>query len=101
MKLVIYEVHLDVEPDLAGDLKDYMVRQHIPDVLATGCFISASFSQNAEHQFRTSYVARDRETLARYLAGHSNRLREEFVSRFPKGVSVDRKEWTLLAELNP
>ncbi|HMQ05470.1 MAG TPA: DUF4286 family protein [Pyrinomonadaceae bacterium] len=101
MKRVIYEVHLDVDPGLANDVKDFMERQHIPDVLATGCFISAAFAQNVERQYRTSYLALDRESLARYITEHSKGLREDFVSRFPTGVSVTRKEWTVLAELNP
>lgn len=33
-----YEVTLEVDPDRAGEMEDYMRAEHIPEILRTGCF---------------------------------------------------------------
>lgn len=90
--MTTYEVTLDVHASLIQDLDDYMIDEHIPDVLATGCFAAATYNRDGVRR-RTVYEADDRGSLDRYIAEHAKGLRDHFAERFPSGVSVTREIW--------
>lgn len=90
--MVTYEVTATVRPELADAYETYM-RRHVADVLATGKFVSASFARSAENRYRTRYDARDQESLDRYLAEDTARLRADFAKHFPSGVELTREIW--------
>ena len=93
--MIIYEVTAVVEARLAEAYERYM-RQHIPDVLACGCFQSADFASASSGRYRMRYEASTAEDLERYLATHAARLREDAASRFPEGVILTREVWTAI-----
>ncbi|MGH7583979.1 MAG: DUF4286 family protein [Gemmatimonadales bacterium] len=97
---VRYEVTLECSESTAPELERWMRNTHIPDVLATGCFIGAHFDRD-DGRFRTSYHAAGRADLDRYLAEHAARLRDEFARRFPTGVAVSREIWARLQHWPP
>lgn len=90
---VLYEVTLQVEPSLAPAVEEHMRRHHIPAILGTGCFERIRFDQAFPGRFRTSYQARSRAELERYLRDHAPVLRAEFQARFPSGVTLTRETW--------
>ena len=94
--MVTYEITAAVRPELAPAYERYMREHHIPDLLATGCFRSASIASSAPGRYRIRYDAPDRATLDRYLAEHAPRLRADFAAHFPSGVEVSREEWDAL-----
>jgi uncharacterized protein DUF4286 len=94
--MIIYEVTAVVEARLAEAYERYMRQQHIPDVLATGCFQSADFASAAPGRYRMRYEASTDDDLERYLATHAARLREDAASRFPEGVVLSREVWTAI-----
>jgi hypothetical protein len=94
--MIIYEVTAVVEARLAEAYERYMRQQHIPDVLASGCFQSADFASAAPGRYRMRYEALSDEDLERYLATHAARLREDAASRFPEGVVLSREVWTAI-----
>ena len=91
--MVLYEVTLQVEPQLAAAVEEYMRRGHIPEIFATGCFRRIRFSLASPNRFRTTYQADGPEDLDRYLQEHAPRLRAEFQARFPQGVVLTRETW--------
>ena len=93
--MISYEVTVDVAVELCDQFIAYMLIRHIPDLMATGCFVSADFSQAGESRFRQRYVALAREDLDRYLSEHAGRLREDFAKHFPNGAAVTREVWEL------
>jgi hypothetical protein len=93
--MVAYEVTVDVAPELADQFIAYMLIRHVPDLMATGCFVGADFSQAGETRFRQRYVAFSREDLDRYLADHAVKLRENFAKHFPTGTAVTREVWAV------
>ena len=93
--MIIYEVTAVVETGPAEAYERYM-RQHIPDVLATGCFQEAELSGATPGRYRIRYEASTVEDLERYLATHAPRLRADFASRFPEGVVLAREVWTVM-----
>jgi len=94
--MVTYEVTTLVESGLVEAYERYMRQRHIPDVLATGCFSEAAFTRAAAGRYRVRYEAPSELDLERYLAIHAPRLREEFASRFPDGLTVSRELWVAL-----
>jgi hypothetical protein len=94
--MVIYEVTALVAPDLVQDYEHYMREEHIPAVLATGCFQRAAFARANSNRYRMRYEALGSQDLERYLAGHAPALREDFAARFPEGVTVSREVWAVL-----
>lgn len=91
--MVTYEVTAVVEPHLAEAYERYMREDHIPALLNTGCFVGASIARSASGRYLVRYEARDQADLDRYLAGHASRLRDEFASHLPAGVTLGREVW--------
>lgn len=94
--MITYEVTAVVDAALVDEYEEYMRNRHVPDLLATGCFVGASFSRADDRRYRMRYEARDRESLNRYLAEHAADLRAHVQERFPAGVQLSREEWTVL-----
>jgi hypothetical protein len=92
--MVLYEVTLTVDSHLLPKLPEHMLREHIPQIFATGCFQRIRFDHSPPSRFRTSYEARDEAELQRYLREHAPRLRSEFQALFPTGVTLTRETWT-------
>lgn len=88
-----YEITATVRPDLVESYEAYMLERHIPDLLATGCFESASLERASAGRYRIRYEAPDRPTLDAYLDEHAARLRADFAAHFPEGVEVAREIW--------
>ncbi len=97
MDRVTYEVITIVRDDLCEMFESFMIEAHIPEVMATGAFLSAFFSTLEAGRYRASYVAQSQEALAKYLVEHSPRLRADVAERFPEGVEFSREEWKMLA----
>jgi hypothetical protein len=98
--VVTYEVTAVVRPDLADAYEAYM-RRHIPELLATGWFVRASFARITGHRYRIRYHARDQQSVDRYIAEDAPRLRADFAKHFPVGVELTREVWQTLEEWRP
>lgn len=92
--MVSYEVTLLVAPGLAPSVEEFMIRSHIPDIFATGCFRRILFSRASPIRFRTAYQADTEAGLDRYLREHAPGFRAEVLERFPEGLTVTRETWT-------
>lgn len=91
--MVTYEVTTVVESHLVEAYERYMREVHVPDLLATGCFQGAALTRSTSGRYRVRYEAPSQADLDRYLATHAARLREDFASHFPEGVTVSREVW--------
>jgi len=92
--MVTYEVAAMVEPQVAEAYERFMREQHIPDVLATGCFRRVAFERAGPGRYRVRYQAASQEDLDRYLREHTARLRADFAAHVPAGVQLAREVWT-------
>ena len=97
--MIYYEVTLECSESTAPALEQWMRNSHIPDMLATDCFVAIHFDRN-DGRFRTVYQAANRQHLDRYLAEHATRLREHFQKHFPSGVAVSRETWEQVQNWN-
>lgn len=94
--MIVYEVAAEVREDLCEAFERYMIDRHIPDLLATGFFESASFERASSGSYRMRYYAATREDLDRYFAEEAPRLRKDVADHFPDGIELARQEWTVL-----
>lgn len=91
-----YEVTVLVRDDLRDAFERYFVTKHIPEILATGCFVDIRFDRADSGAFRTVYHAATRVDLDRYLSAHAAHFRKDFTDHFPEGVTPSRENWTEL-----
>lgn len=94
--VITYEVTAIVDGGLVPAYEQYMRSRHIPDLLATGCFVAASFSRGEGNRYRIRYEAPGPDDLERYLAEHAERLRAHVHEHFPHGIRLSRETWTVL-----
>jgi hypothetical protein len=79
---------------MAEAVEQHMRTEHIPAILATGCFHTIRFECASAARFRTRYLAESQGDLDRYLREHAPSFRAEFQAHFPKGVTLTREVWT-------
>jgi Domain of unknown function (DUF4286) len=94
--MIIYEVTTDVAPDRITAYEAYMRDRHIPDVLATGCFLRATIERSMPGRYRIRYVCRTMDILDDYLAHHAEQFRDDFASHLGASVQVSREVWSEL-----
>lgn len=91
-----YEVTVVVREELRERFEHYFTSKHIPEILATGCFLDIRFDRSDSGPYRTVYHAATRADLDRYLTQHAARYRADFAAHFPDGVTPSREVWSEL-----
>jgi len=97
MSQVTYEITALVKPRLVAEYEEFMANRHIPDLMATGAFASATFSRSSPGRYRIRYEAIDREHLDGYLKNDADSLRAHVAAVFPSGIEFAREEWDVIA----
>ena len=97
MSMIDYEVTAIVPDGLRDAFERFMIDRHIPDLIETGCFASASLLRSEPGRYRARYAAYDRESLDRYMTQHAERLRAHVAETFSEGIKFEREEWEILA----
>lgn len=98
--MLIYEVNLSVNQEVANDFKKWL-SIHIPEVVKVGQFESAEwFSRRSEDEgsqttdqvlWTIQYRVKDRKTLETYLEKQAPRLRQEGLDRFGNQFKATRR----------
>jgi hypothetical protein len=96
--MIIYEVTTDVTLAGIATYEAYMRDTHIPEVLATGCFVSATIARSIPGRYRIRYSARSLDVLDRYLGEHAAQFRDDFARHLGSSVQVTREVWTELQQ---
>ena len=89
--MVAYEVRVKVSADMIEAFQFYMLRKHLREILATGCFRAIRFERAEEGVFRTRYEAATRADFDRYLKQHAAHFRADFMTHCPEGCTVTRE----------
>ena len=94
--MIHYTVMCDVDAAVAQTWLAWLVQIHIPDMLATGCIVSADVTRLEDppslrgERFVARYTAPDRATWERYLSDHAPALRGDHIERFGGRVTAER-----------
>ena len=95
--MIVCEVIAVADEALADEFQHYMSSRHVPDVLATGCFMSAVIARSGNN-FQFRYEVADRATLDGYFRDHADALRADVLEHFPSGIEFSRQIWDNIAE---
>lgn len=100
--MIIYSVETLVPVQSAQRWAEWMTSVHIPQILETGCFLSARMmrvlqeSESDALKYRTDYVCQDDALLEVYVQKFAPALRDDFKKEFPEITQITR---TLLKQL--
>ncbi len=96
--MLIYNVTINVEESVRDAWVSWMIKTHIPDVLATGRFLEATMTRVMVDEemggitYSVQYKVKDRATLDLYYKNDADRLRNETLKRFGSALVAFRTE---------
>jgi hypothetical protein len=101
--MIIYNVTVNVDNEIADDWVEWMKNKHIPDVMNTGKFKDYKFfkilstqSDETGQTFAIQYFCDDIETLNDYQQNDAPALQQEHLQRYGNKAAAFR---TLLEEM--
>lgn len=86
--MIIYNVTITLDIEIAKEWQEWMVGTHIPDVMRTGMFISYRMGRllNHEHKdseiFTIQYIVESMERLYEYIDDYSEPLQDAHSKRY-------------------
>ncbi len=94
--MIIYNVTTKVDLSIAEEWLQWMRREHIPEVVATGCFTHAVILQMIEvdntegHTYAVQYHADSKALYNKYIRDYSEALRAKSLSSWGDKVIAFR-----------
>lgn len=101
--MIIYNVTSNIDKSVHEQWLIW-IKEHIPQVLSTGCFIEAKLSRVlvdddlGSTTYSVQYRANSREDLERYYNNHADALRQEAIKHFADKVLAFRTELEVIDE---
>lgn len=89
--MLIYNVTTKVAASIATPWLQWMQQEHLPAVMATGCFTAFSMARLLEVDdsegptYAVQYHAVERPDYERYIAQHAERLRKDAFEKWGNG----------------
>jgi hypothetical protein len=85
--MILYNVTVSIDPSVSDDWLDWMRTRHIPDVMATGCFIESRISRiHGEEQggftYAITYLSPSEEKIKEYQEKHAPVLQRDHSERY-------------------
>ena len=80
--MIIYNVTIQVEESIAVEWLSWLQQEHIPDVMASGCFIKYQLVKILSDEsgcatYAVQYYTESQQQLDQYLNEHANGLRKK------------------------
>jgi hypothetical protein len=100
--MIIYNVTSNIDSSI-HDQWLIWIKEHIPHVLSTGCFIEAKLTKvlvddDQGATYSIQYRAKSRQDLERYYSDFADTLRQDAVKRFGDKVLAFRTELEVIDE---
>lgn len=105
-RMYIYNVTINIDETVEKEWLTWM-QSHIPEVLATGRFISAKMAQVLVEEemggvtYSIQYTAKTREDLDNYYKHDAEKLRSDGMKRFADKMLTFRTELKVVEEFYP
>ena len=102
--MIIYNVTSNIDKSV-HDQWLIWIKEHIPQVLSTGCFTEAKLTKvlvddDQDATYSVQYRAKSRDDLERYYAQFAEALRQDAVKRFADKVLAFRTELEVIDEFS-
>ena len=100
--MIIYNVTINVDKTITGEWLEW-IKEHIPQVLATGKFKEAKLTKvlvedDETDTYSVQYRAHSREALDSYYTEDADRLRGDGLKRFTDKMLAFRTELEIIDE---
>ncbi|MBU2019812.1 MAG: DUF4286 family protein [Bacteroidetes bacterium] len=101
--MILYNVTVNIDPEIEQEWTAYMRQTHIPEVMHTGCFLESRFCRvHGEEEggvtYATTYLAKNQDIYDIYLATHAAKLRDEFNAKWAGKFASFRTLLTVVEE---
>ena len=101
--MILYNVTVSIDPTISEDWLNWMRTQHIPDVMATGCFIESRLSRvQGEEEggvtFAITYLSPSNEKLEEYQSIHAPLLQKDHSERYSGRFAAFRTFLSVIEE---
>ena len=86
--MILYNVTIKVEHSIAADWRIWMLKEHIPMLLATDCFIDAKLYRLLEQDdtdgptFSAQYIATSKAQYDKYIDTYAQQMRAETLNKW-------------------
>ena len=99
--MVLYSVELVIDSEISNKFIDFMVNFHIPNVMATNCFIRNEILEQEEKfhgktKFHFNYYCQSLEILHEYREKYSPSLQKEVKDEFGDNFKSSRKIYKMI-----
>lgn len=86
--MIIYNVTINIDKDIHEEWLAWMKTVHIPDVMATGCFIESKIckiigDEETGINYAIQYTAQNIEIYETYKMQHAPALQKEVTDKYP------------------
>jgi hypothetical protein len=94
--MIIYNVTIKIIPVLADEWVQWMKKEHIPDMMATGCFTGCTFTRLLEIDetegttYCCQYFAETMDAYRKYMDQYSPELRKKGIGKWGDGAIAFR-----------
>lgn len=102
--MYIYNVTTNIEASVHDEWIIWMREVHIPDVMATGKFLSAKMAKVLVEEemggitYSVQFITVDKETLEKYYRDDADRLRQDAIKLFAGKFISFRTELQIVSE---
>jgi len=101
--VILYNVTLSIDADIAPEWLEWMQNKHIPDVLATGMFVSCRICRIRGYEeggmsYSIQYVCPTEAAYRRYQEELAPALQQEHMARYHGKFAAFRTELEILGE---
>lgn len=98
---VIYNVTVSIDPSVEQDWVEWMRKKHIPEVMATGCFLESRISKmNHEEDgactYAMTYIAHSQDDLTKYQQEFAPALQVDHKQRYEGRFAAFRSTLNVL-----
>jgi Domain of unknown function (DUF4286) len=105
MNKVLYNVTVSVDEAIHEEWVNWMKSIHIPDVMATGLFLSNKLLRVHGHEengltYAVQYLAEDRQKLDTYFATYAPRLQQEHTLKYGSRAVAFRTILEIIHEID-
>lgn len=94
--MLIYNVTVKVDWAIHDKWRNWMLNEHLPEMINTGCFTSSKLlrildiDENEGPTYAAQYFAKDRPDYDRYINIHSENMRKKYSEKWGDRVIAFR-----------
>jgi hypothetical protein len=104
--MILYNVTVSIDPDIGEDWLQWMRSTHIPDVMATGCFLESRISRiHGEEEggltYSIMYLCPSQEKMDEYGEMHAPLLQKDHTERYAGRFAAFRTFLSVIEEFKP